>query len=85
MLNAWASVIGLTPSLVPDGVFGQKTLAAVRRAQALFRLPQAGEWDHRLWTGLRRRPVRRLPRGLAETGSRSHGSSMRIARTLRLA
>jgi len=59
MLNAWASVIGLTPVLVPDGAFGQKTLAAVKRAQARFKLTQTGECDHTLWTDLSGQPTQR--------------------------
>ena len=59
MLNAWASVIGLTLVLVPDGAFGQKTLAAVRRAQARFALPQTGACDHKLWMDLNAKPTRR--------------------------
>src|ERR1700722_6320962 len=59
MLNAWASVIGLAPVLVPDGNFGQKTLAAVKRGQARFTLAPTGEWDHTLWAGLTGKPTRR--------------------------
>jgi peptidoglycan hydrolase-like protein with peptidoglycan-binding domain len=57
MLNAWASVIGLTPVLVPDGTFGAKTLAAVRRAQERFALAPTGECDHTLWTDLSGTPT----------------------------
>ena len=57
MLNAWASVIGLAPVLVPDGGFGPKTVAAVRRAQARFTLAQTGECDHPLWTDLSGKPT----------------------------
>jgi peptidoglycan hydrolase-like protein with peptidoglycan-binding domain len=59
MLNAWASVIGLVPVLVPDGAFGQKTLAAVQRAQAHFSLPRTGACDHTLWTDLAGKPTQR--------------------------
>ncbi len=59
MLNAWASVIGLVPVLVPDGDFGPKTLAAVRRAQAFFTFAQTGECDHPLWTALAGQPTGR--------------------------
>ncbi len=59
MLNAWASVIGLVPVLVPDGAFGQKTLAAVQRAQAHFNLPKTGACDHTLWTNLAGQPKQR--------------------------
>jgi peptidoglycan hydrolase-like protein with peptidoglycan-binding domain len=59
MLNAWASVIGLTPVLVPDGAFGAKTAAAVQRAQARFALPQTGACDHTLWTDLSGCPTQR--------------------------
>jgi peptidoglycan hydrolase-like protein with peptidoglycan-binding domain len=57
MLNAWASVIGLSPVLVPDGDFGPKTLAAVQRAQARFATPQTGACDHPLWTDLSGKPT----------------------------
>jgi peptidoglycan hydrolase-like protein with peptidoglycan-binding domain len=59
MLNAWASVIGLSPVLVPDGDFGPKTLAAVRRAQERFTLAPTGECDHTLWTDLSGTPTQR--------------------------
>ncbi len=59
MLNAWASVIGLVPVLVPDGAFGQKTLAAVQRAQAHFNLPRTGACDHTLWTNLAGQPTQK--------------------------
>jgi peptidoglycan hydrolase-like protein with peptidoglycan-binding domain len=59
MLNAWASVIGLAPVLVPDGNFGPKTLAAVKRAQAFFTFAQSGECDHPLWTDLSGTPTPR--------------------------
>jgi peptidoglycan hydrolase-like protein with peptidoglycan-binding domain len=59
MLNAWASVIGLIPVLVPDCSFGPKTLAAVQRAQQRFKLPPTGECDHTLWTDLSCTPTRR--------------------------
>lgn len=59
MLNAWASVIGLAPVLVPDGNFGQKTFAAVKLAQARFALPQTGACDHTLWTDLNGVPTPR--------------------------
>jgi peptidoglycan hydrolase-like protein with peptidoglycan-binding domain len=59
MLNAWASVIGLVPVLVPDGDFGQKTLAAVKRAQTFFTFAQSGECDHTLWTALNGKPTQR--------------------------
>ena len=59
MLNAWASVIGLAPVLVPDGSFGPKTVVAVRRAQARFTLPQTGACDHALWADLSGTPTQR--------------------------
>jgi peptidoglycan hydrolase-like protein with peptidoglycan-binding domain len=59
MLNAWASVIGLVPVLVPDGAFGQKTVAAVQRAQAHFGQPTTGACDHTLWTKLAGQPTGR--------------------------
>lgn len=59
MLNSWASVIGLSPVLVPDGSFGPKTAAAVRRAQERFTLPVTGECDHTLWTDLSGTPTQR--------------------------
>jgi peptidoglycan hydrolase-like protein with peptidoglycan-binding domain len=57
MLNAWASVIGLAPVLVPDGNFGAKTLTAVQRAQRRFTLAPNGECDHPLWTDLSGKPT----------------------------
>jgi peptidoglycan hydrolase-like protein with peptidoglycan-binding domain len=59
MLNAWASVIGLGPVLVPDGSFGPKTLSAVKLAQAFFASAQSGECDQALWTGLNGKPTPR--------------------------
>jgi peptidoglycan hydrolase-like protein with peptidoglycan-binding domain len=52
-------VIGLTPVLVPDGAFGQKTLAAVQLAQRRFALTPTGQCDHTLWTDLSGRPTTR--------------------------
>jgi peptidoglycan hydrolase-like protein with peptidoglycan-binding domain len=59
MLNAWASVIGLTPVLMPDGSFGRKTRAAAQGAQQRFTLPPTGECDHTLWTDLGCTPTQR--------------------------
>jgi hypothetical protein len=59
MLNAWASVIGLVPVLVPDGDFGPKTAVAVQRAQRRFTLAPTGACDHPLWTDLTGRPTQR--------------------------
>ena len=59
MLNAWASVIGLTPVLMPDGNFGAKTAAAVRLAQKRLTLTPTGECDHTLWTDLSGTPTQR--------------------------
>jgi peptidoglycan hydrolase-like protein with peptidoglycan-binding domain len=59
MLNAWASVIGLVPVLVPDGGFGPKTVAAVKLAQVRFTLTPTGECDQRLWTALNGKPTPR--------------------------
>ena len=67
MLNAWASVIGLAPVLVPDGDFGPKTLAAVKRAQAFFTFAQTGECDHPMWTALNGTPAPRPAPGTPRT------------------
>jgi peptidoglycan hydrolase-like protein with peptidoglycan-binding domain len=67
MLNAWASLIGLAPVLVPDGSFGPKTLAAVKLAQAFFTFGQTGECDHPLWRDLNGKPASRPVPGAPRT------------------
>lgn len=48
-LNAIASVYTAIPSLVPDGIFGERTQAAVREFQSIFGLPQTGVVDFATW------------------------------------
>jgi peptidoglycan hydrolase-like protein with peptidoglycan-binding domain len=67
MLNAWASVIGLAPVLVPDGDLGQKTLAAVKLAQKFFTFAQSGQCDKTLWTALNGKPTPRPVPGAPRT------------------
>lgn len=48
-LNAIASVYTAIPSLIPDGVFGERTRASVEEFQSIFGLPETGVVDFRTW------------------------------------
>lgn len=48
-LNAIASVYSAIPTLVPDGIFGERTRASVREFQSVFGLPVTGIADYRTW------------------------------------
>ena len=48
-LNAIASVYTAIPSLIPDGIFGERTQEAVRKFQSIFGLPQSGIVDFATW------------------------------------
>ena len=37
------------PSIVPDGIYGPKTKAAVEKFQAVFGLPVSGVVDYNTW------------------------------------
>ena len=49
MLRAIAAATGEIPSVVPDGIFGPQTEAAVRSFQAAAELPVTGRVDDRTW------------------------------------
>lgn len=48
-LNAVASVYTAIPTLVPDGIFGERTRESVREFQSVFGLPATGVVDYRTW------------------------------------
>ena len=48
-LNAISSVYTAIPSVIPDGIFGERTQAAVREFQSIFGLPQTGIVDFATW------------------------------------
>ncbi|MCI8514995.1 MAG: peptidoglycan-binding protein [Lachnospiraceae bacterium] len=48
-LNAIASVYTAIPTLVPDGIFGERTQGSVREFQSVFGLPVTGVVDYRTW------------------------------------
>jgi peptidoglycan hydrolase-like protein with peptidoglycan-binding domain len=48
-LNAISSVYTAIPTLVPDGIFGERTQEAVREFQSVFGLPVTGIVNRRTW------------------------------------
>ncbi len=48
-LQAIANVYTAIPSIVPDGIFGERTQSAVREFQSVFGLPQTGVVDFPTW------------------------------------
>ena len=46
---AYAKAYPAIPSIVPDGIYGPKTKAAVEKFQAVFGLPVSGVVDYNTW------------------------------------
>lgn len=48
-LNTIGNVYSAIPSVIPDGIYGERTKDAVREFQSVFGLPQTGIVDYRTW------------------------------------
>ena len=69
MLRAISFQYPAIPRLIPDGVFGERTLEAVMVFQREFFPPVTGRVDHPVWTAIVRtyeQAVRALERGQAQ-------------------
>ena len=49
ILTTIAKAYPAIPSIVPDGIYGPKTKAAVEKFQAVFGLPVSGVVDYNTW------------------------------------